>query len=131
MKRLLILIFFLYSHNIFVSSLKEGVMDYENLEVCKNHKSACDNCLREFRPGEVISVGNGGDLIFCYSDSGGGCAIAYVFSSGKMLACSPMKFRDAKLPDSECMPNYPNTPIHSQKPGWLKNLLGSILKKSP
>jgi len=85
-------------------------MEYEDLAAYMGSKLVCGNCEREFQPGEVISVNPEQNLALCYSDTGGGCVLAYVFSSGKMMACKPMRFRDAETSGEKRTPNYPNTP---------------------
>ncbi|MES3004717.1 MAG: hypothetical protein V4690_01235 [Patescibacteria group bacterium] len=85
---------------------------YYELAKYKGSKTKCDNCGRTFRSGEVISVASGAeDLAFCYSDAGGGCVMAYVFSFGKALMGHPMRFGDQALPERERTPNYPASPV--------------------
>ena len=67
-------------------------MDYSELEVYNGFRDRCVNCGRIFTEGEVISEERGG-LVFCYSDAGGGCAIAHCFSTGKVVVCEPKRFR--------------------------------------
>ncbi|GEM_PF-2755081 len=84
---------------------------YESLEVYGGSKSRCDNCSREFANGEVVSVDQNQELVFCYSDAGGGCGPAYTFSSGKMVVGVPMKFGTENLPPQERTPCYPDSPV--------------------
>ena len=41
-------------------------------------RSACDYCGREFRPGEMLSVSDGGALVFCFTTGKTGCLIEYI-----------------------------------------------------
>lgn len=104
-------------------------MEYQDLPVYEGAKKTCTYCRRPFKEGEMVSVDKENDLVFCYSDGDGGCGIAYVFSSGKSLACDPMKFGNADLPDEERTPNHPHMSLESLRPSWLKRLLSGILSK--
>lgn len=101
-------------------------MEYKDLAVYVGSKVACDNCKREFTPGEIISVDEEKDLVFCYSDIEGGCAIPYCFSSRIVIVWQEMRFRDVTLPPDEQTSNYPQMPI---VPESVHNLLKSVLKK--
>lgn len=104
-------------------------MEYEELEEYCGDKTVCDNCDREFEDGEIITVDNNGRT-FCYSDSEGGCAIAFVFSSGEIIFGNPKRFKGSKWrePDNP-MPNYPNMPINKKKTednAWLRKILDNL-----
>ena len=103
------------------------------LALYSGNKLKCDNCSRQFKSGEIVSVDKLRKLIFCYSDAGGGCSPAYTFSTGVITACEPMKFGDAKLSPAEQTPNYPNSPIIDQKTTanpaqqkWYKKIFGKL-----
>ncbi len=106
-------------------------MEYEELEEYEGDKTACDNCDRKFEDGEIITADDKG-RIFCYSDSEGGCLIAFVFSSGEAVFVSgnPMRFKGSKWREpANPIPNYPNMPINKKKEeenNWLRKLLDSL-----
>lgn len=54
-------------------------MQYSELQEYDGEKTRCDNCEREFKSGEVVTVEVNKNLVFCYSDCGGGCLIPYIF----------------------------------------------------
>jgi len=103
-------------------------MSYPEIEEYAGEKTACDNCARTFKRGEVITVDTRKDYTFCYSDSGGGCLIAFVFSSGEASMGCSMRFGGSPVMRPEnATPNYPNTPVINQEKRkrlhWLRNLL--------
>ena len=102
-------------------------MDYSEVEEYTGEKNACDNCEHTFEQGEVITVNIGKGYIFCYSDAGGGCLIAYVFIVGETIVGIPMRFGGSSvIRPANPMPNYPNTPINQEKRKrfqWLRSLL--------
>lgn len=70
-------------------------MEYKDLPVYDGDKDSCEVCKRAFAQGEAITVGNDGTTL-CYTDGDGGCAISYIFTSGKMFAGNPMVFKSKK-----------------------------------
>lgn len=72
-------------------------MQYHDLKVYVGPTARCDSCGTPFTCGEVVTVADGGGLVFCYSDGDGGCLIDYVFSKlqpARMLIGSPMVYRE-------------------------------------
>ena len=60
-------------------------MQYHELQVYVGAKESCDHCGRKFRPGEVLTLADGGKLLFCYSDDDGGCLQNYMFFKMKPM----------------------------------------------
>lgn len=104
-------------------------MEYEDLEEYSGENLTCTNCGREFTEGEIISVDINGRT-FCYSDSEGGCAIAFCFASGEIIYCNPARFRGSKWHKPESpTPNYPNMPINDKRvkdDAWLRKMINSL-----
>ena len=97
--------------------------DYDELEVYDGPSTACENCGRDFTPGEVVS--QSGDLLFCYSDARGGCVLAYCFRKRKPIVGSTARYRTATLPPAARTPNYVDgiVPIHEDdRPGFWQRL---------
>jgi hypothetical protein len=53
-------------------------MDQKDLPLYGGPQTACCHCGREFRPGEILSVTNGGALAFCHTPGNKGCLIDYI-----------------------------------------------------
>lgn len=105
---------------------------YEELDRYVGSKTHCDNCNRAFEPGEVITVDEGQNLVFCYSDDEGGCMMAWVFSNVKAAIGNPMRFGDGVIYDiNKQAPNYPKTPIikDPNKPKTPKEWIRDLLKR--
>ena len=94
---------------------KEGKVDYKDLSEYDGSKQGCDQCGREFEEGEVITVYEQEDKIFCYSDVTAGCLIAYAAEKREtiMMMGTPMRFDGSSVsPPSDPTPNHrPGEPI--------------------
>lgn len=101
------------------------------LRVYGGEKSRCDQCEREFCEGEVISVDERSNLVFCYSDAMGGCVMAYVFDHSRAIFGENMLYRGVGDLRRDRTPNYPSVPLRPrEKRGLWRRLLNFFgLKK--
>ena len=71
-------------------------MRYDEVPVYDGPHTGCVLCLKKFRPGDVFTLADGGQLAFCYSDRDGGCLYEYMFFKMKpprALFGNPYVFR--------------------------------------
>ncbi len=53
-------------------------MMHTRVPLYEGSRTACDYCGREFRPGDLLSMCDGGALIFCFTEGNKGCVIDYL-----------------------------------------------------